>query len=117
MASMLLMELDGFYYDNLTSFLEIITERFPELPALLRSNCLLCVSPCYLLMLSLGLSLAYFGCHVLVLRVEESLEVTIFVVARHVSERKERYEDTLLATSEYICYMAQFKTNSKHYGS
>jgi hypothetical protein len=80
-ASMFLVELDCFSHDNLTSLLEIVTECFSELAALLRSNCLLCNSPCYLLMLPPGLSLAYFGCHVLALRVEESLEVTIFLGA------------------------------------
>ena len=79
-ASMFLVQPDCFSHDNLTSLLEIVTECFSELVALLRLNCLLCNSPCYLLMfLLLGVSLAYFCCHVLVLRVEESLEVAIFL--------------------------------------
>ena len=78
---MFLVELDCFSHDNLTSLLEIVTECFSELPALLRSDCLLCKSPCYLLMLPLGLSLAYFGCHVLALLVEESFKVTVSVGA------------------------------------
>ena len=80
-ASMFLVELDCFSHYNLTSLLEIVTECFLEFVALLRLNCLLRNSPCYLLTLPLGVSLAYFGCHVLALRVEESLEVTIFLGA------------------------------------
>lgn len=80
-ASMFLVKLDCFSHDNITSLLEIVTECFSELSALLRSNFLLCNSPCYLLMLRLGSSLAYFRCHVLALSVEESLEVAIFLGA------------------------------------
>ena len=78
-ASMFLVKLDCFSHDNIMSLLEIVTECFSEFSALLRSNFFLCNSPCYLLMLRLGLSLAYFRCHVLVLSVEESLEVAIFL--------------------------------------
>ena len=77
MASMFLVELDCFSHDNFASLLDIVTECFSEFAALLRSNCFLCIGSRYLLMLPLGLSLAYFGCHVLALHVEESLEVTI----------------------------------------
>ena len=112
---MFLMELESLSHDNHTSLLDVVTECFSKVVALLRSKGLFCSSPCYLLTKLSGLNLAYFGCHVLALHVEKSLEIAIFLGVWHGDELIERWAEIPLAKCEYICDRCDttFKKNTK----
>ena len=77
-ASMFLVQLDGFSHNDCTSLLKVIAECVSRLAALLNTHGFLCRGPHYLLAVALGLGFAYFTCHVLALPTEEPLKVAVF---------------------------------------